>query len=220
MKRFFAFILVVLLLFGFSACNGDFQKASIEPTQNTNADSSVEEIYNDFLAGNTTAQYGDGSDINIDYLAKMATPHALTYTLFDRNGDSVPELCINNELYITTFWVQNGTLKLWREENSYSKILSNGNCLETHYGGAPNHADYSYSVYSYTGEVECSVTVSVLIKNDIDVLEDIYTQNIYIYNGSAQEIPMPVEITKEQFDSVLESIEKIGEAKMEWKPIA
>jgi len=31
---------------------------------------------------------------------------------------------------------------------------------------------------------------------------------------------MPTEITKEQFDSVLESIEKIGEAKMEWKPIA
>ena len=219
MKNFFVFILVVLLLFSFSACKGNSQQADSELTINTNSDNSVEKIYNDFLSGKITAAYADGSDINIDYLTEMATPNTLTYALFDRNGDSVPELCINNEMYVTTFWVSNGTLKLWREENSYSKILSNGNSLEIHYGGAPNHTDYSYNVYSYTGNMVCSLTVSVLIKNDIDILENIYTQDINVYNGSTQSMPSHIEITKEYFDSVLESIEKIGEAKIEWQPV-
>lgn len=219
MKRFFVFVLAVLLLLNLSACTGNSQKLEGEPSENVKSDNSVEKIYNDFLNGKITAEYADGSDITIDYLVKNATPHTLTYDLFDRNGDSVPELCINNELYITTFWVSNGALKLWREENSYSKILSNGNCLETHHGGAPNHSDYSYIVYSYTGTVICSLTVSVLIKNDIDVMENIYTQDICIYNGSAQAIPTHIEITEEYFNSFLESIEKIGEAKLSWKPI-
>ena len=219
MKNFFVFILVVLLLFSFSACKGNSQQADSELTINTNSDNSVEKIYNDFLSGKITAVYADGSDINIDYLTEMATPNTLTYALFDRNGDSVPELCINNELYVTTFWVSNGTLKLWREENSYSKILSNGNSLETHYGGAPNHTDYSYTVYSYTGDVVCSVTFSVLIKNDVDVLENKYTQHTYISNGNIQGTAESVEISKEQFDKGLAAIENIGEADISWEHI-
>lgn len=100
MKNFFVFILVVLLLFSFSACKGNSQQADSELTINTNSDNLVEKIYNDFLSGKITAVYADGSDINIDYLKEMATPNTLTYALFDRNGDSVPELCINNELGI------------------------------------------------------------------------------------------------------------------------
>lgn len=219
MKRCFVFILVVLLLFSFSACNGNSQQADSELTINTNSDNSVEKIYNDFLSGIITAEYADGSDINIDYLAEMAMPNTLTYALFDRNGDSVPELCINNEMYVTTFWVSNGTLKLWREENSYSKILSNGNYLETHYGGAPNHTDYSYIVYSYTGDVVCSVTFSVLIKNDVDVLENKYIQRTYISNGNIQGTAESVEISKEQFDKGLAEIENIGEANISWEHI-
>lgn len=219
MKNFFVFILVVLLLFSFSACKGNSQQADSELTINTNSDNSVEKIYNDFLSGKITAVYADGSDINIDYLKEMATPNTLTYALFDRNGDSVPELCINNELYVTTFWVSNGTLKLWREENSYSKILSNGNSLETHYGGAPNHTDYSYTVYSYTGDVVCSVTFSVLIKNDVDVLENEYIQHTYISNGNIQGTAESVEISKEQFDKGLAEIENIGEANISWEHI-
>ena len=219
MKNFFVFILVVLLLFSFSACKGNSQQADSELTIKTNSDNSVEKIYNDFLSGKITAVYADGSDINIDYLTEMATPNTLTYALFDRNGDSVPELCINNELYVTTFWVSNGTLKLWREENSYSKILSNGNSLETHYGGAPNHTDYSYIVYSYTGDVVCSVTFSVLIKNDVDVLENKYIQRTYISNGNIQETAESVEISKEQFDKGLAEIENIGEANISWEHI-
>ena len=219
MKRVFVFILVFLLSFSFSACNGNSQEANSDTIKNNSVDNSVEKIYNDFLNGKTTAVYADGSDINIDYLTEMASPRTLTYAFFDRNGDSVPELCINNELYVTTFWVYDGTLKLWREENASSKILSNGNYLEIHYGGAPNHIDYSYSVYSYTGNVVSSVTVSVLTKNGIDVLEDIYTQNVNIHSGSAQVIPAPIEITKKHFDSFLESIDKIGEAEIEWQPV-
>jgi len=219
MKNFFVFILVVLLLFSFSACKGNSQQADSELTINTNSDNSVEKIYNDFLSGKITAVYADGSDINIDYLKEMATPNTLTYALFDRNGDSVPELCINNELYVTTFWVSNGTLKLWREENSYSKILSNGNSLETHYGGAPNHTDYSYTVYSYTGDVVCSVTFSVLIKNDVDVLENKYIQHTSISNGNIQGTAESVEISKEQFDKGLAEIENIGEANISWEHI-
>ena len=228
-KIFVLFCVCILLLFSLCSCelkkhnsSGGSAITSTNSVKNVgnnfaSTDNSVEKIYNDFLSGKITAVYGDGSDINIDYLTEMASPHTLTYAFFDRNGDSVPELCINNELYITTFWVQNGTLKLWREENFHSKILSNGNCLETHYGGAPNHTDYSYIVYSYTGDKVCSLTVSVLIKNDIDILENIYTQDIHVYNGSTQSIPSHIEITKEYFDSVLESIEKIGEAKIEWQ---
>ena len=228
MKRLFALICAcILLLFSLCSCtqkvddsSQDSAISTTNATENRNSTyNSVEKIYNDFLSGKTTAVYADGSDIDIDYLTEMATPNKLTYALLDRNGDSVPELCINNELYITTFWVENGTLKLWREENTYSKILSNGNCLETHYGGAPNHTDYSYIVYSYTGDVVSSLTVSVLIKNDIDILENKYTQDIIVYNVSTQTKPSHIEITKEYFDSVLESIEKIGEAKISWKVI-
>ena len=206
-------------MFSFSACKGNSQQADSELTINTNSDNSVEKIYNDFLSGKITAVYADGSDINIDYLTEMATPYTLTYALFDRNGDSVPELCINNELYVTTFWVSNGTLKLWREENSCSKILSNGNSLETHYGGAPNHSDYSYIVYSYTGDVVCSVTFSVLIKNDVDVLENKYIQHTYISNGNIQGTAESIEISKEQFDKGLAAIENIGEANISWEHI-
>ena len=217
MRKILSVLLVVVFTLVFCSC---YKLQDKQPSGSNNTNSSVEEIYNDFLSGKITVVYADGSNINIDYLKKMATPHTLTYALLDRNGDSVPELCINNNLYVTTFWVSDGTLKLWREENSYSKILSNGNCLETHYGGAPNHTDYSYLVYSYTGDIVCSFTVSVLIKNDIDVLEDIYTQNVNIHNGSTQVIPSHIEITKEYFDSVLESIEKIGEAKISWKSVS
>ena len=219
MKKVLSFLFVVLLLIGFSACNGNFQKTDSELTIHTNSDNSVEKIYNDFLSGKIKAVYADGLDIDIDYLTEMATPNTLTYALFDRNGDSIPELCINNALYITTFWVSNGALKLWREENSSSKMLNNGNCLETHYGGAPSHTDYSYAVYSYTGDIVCSVTFSVLMKNDYDVLENEYTQHIYISNGNTQETADSVEISKEQFDKALATIEKIGEAKLSWEPI-
>ncbi|MBR2921948.1 MAG: hypothetical protein IKC10_01360 [Alphaproteobacteria bacterium] len=218
MKRFFAFIFAILVAFSFSACNGNSQEANSDVTENS-ANNSVEEIYNDFLSGKITAVYTDGSEVDINDLTKMANPHPLTYALFDRNGDSIPELCINNKVEVITFWVQNGKLKFWCVESSDSKILSNGNCLATHFGGAPNHADYSYLVYSYTGNQVCSVTVSVLTKNDVDILENIYTQNVNIHNESAHAIPSHIEITKEHFDSVLESVEKIGEAKLAWEPI-
>ena len=219
MNKSLTFFLIVLMFFSFSACNGNSQHNKGEPPESIETEHSVEKIYDDFLNGKITAKYADGSDINIEYLKEGATPHTLSYSLFDRNGDSVPELCINNELYVTTFWVSDGILMLWREENYYSKILSNGNCLETHYGGAPNHIDYSYITYSYTGDVVCSYTVSVLIKNDIDVLENIYTQDVYIHNGSAQTSHSNIEIKKEHFDSFLESIENIGEANIAWEPI-
>ena len=71
MKKFFVFILVVLLLFSFSACKGNSQQADSELTINTNSDNSVEKIYSDFLTGKITAVYGDGSAVNIDYLTAL-----------------------------------------------------------------------------------------------------------------------------------------------------
>lgn len=217
MKKLLSFLLIVLFLFSFSACKESPKAQNNAQTENISAENSVEKIYDNFLSGKITAVY-NGSNIGIDYLSETAKPHTLSYALFDRNGDSVPELCINNNVYVTTFWVSDGELKLWKEENANSKILSNGNCLQTHYGGAPNHSDYRYCVYSYTGEDVCSVTVSVLIKNGIDVPEDIYTQNIYIYSGSPG-VSQETEITKEQFDATLDAIEKIGEAEITWKLI-
>ena len=240
MKKWLSCLFAALLLLCLTACNpnsavsNDSSDATTTTTaqQNTNAttDTSYDAeqseeyntaigIYNDFLTGKITAVYGDNSNVDIDYLAQMATPHTLSYDLFDRNGDSVPELCIKNEVFISTFWVEDGALKLWREENSDSKILSNGNYIEVHYGGAPNHIDHSYGVYSYTGKLVCSFTVSVLTKNGVDVLEDVYTQHTYIYTGNAEEIGKEIEISKEQYDAIRAAMDKIGEANMDWKPI-
>ena len=219
MKKLFILILVVLLLFSFTACDSNLKNSESKEINNENVNSSVEKIYQDFLSGKTTAVYADGSKIDIDYLAEKASPGTLTYALFDRNGDYIPELCINNSYYVITFWVSDGTLKLWREDNYNMKILSNGNTLEIHHGGAPNHSDYAYHVYSYSGEMISSITLSVLTKNDIDILENEYTQCVNIYNGVTQQNPVAIEISKEYFNQILDSIEKISEAEISWKSI-
>ncbi len=131
----------------------------------------------------------------------------------------MPELCISNGLYVTTFWVDNGNLMLWCEENHNMKILCNGNSLETHYGGAPNHTDYSYIMYSYNGNVVCDVTLSVFIKNGNEVLEDVYTLCVTIYNEESNNASAPIEISKEEYDKMLARIEKIEEAKITWESI-
>ena len=216
MKKILPLFLVLVLIFSFSACNDKTIKTDTEATKNNTTENSVEKIYDNFIKGKTTAVYADGSNINIDYLLESSHEGTLKYALFDRNGDSVPELCFNNEMYITTFWVSDGTLKLWHEENFNSKMLSNGNCLETHHGGAPNHADYSYIIYSYSGEVVSNFCLSVLTKNGIDVLENIYTQTTTIFSKSTEVIGNTIEITKEQFDTALASIEAIGESEVSW----
>lgn len=175
---------------------------------------SVEEIYNDFLSGKTKAAQS-GSNIDIEYLKKNSDG-ALKYGLFDRNGDSVPELCFDTGRYLTSFWVSDGVLTLWREENFNSEILNNGNVLETHSGGAPNHTDYTYYVCDYKGKVVCSVTYSVLTKNE-EVKENRYFQYISIYNESLNYKVDEIEITEEIFDNGVEKIEKIGEANIDWK---
>lgn len=219
MKKCLSFLLIVSLLLSFSACSDNSQKLNCDTTNINNAQNTAEEMYEDFIAGKSTAVYADGTSIDIDYLSERVNAHPLRYALLDRNGDSVPELCIDGELFVTTFWVSDGTLKLWREENYGSKILRNGNSLQKHYGGAPNHTDYSYVIYSYTGEVACQVTLSVLTENGVDLLENMYTQCVYVENGSDQEAPATIEISREQFDKALASIEKIGEAKLSWKDI-
>lgn len=219
MKKFLSVFLASVFIFFLSACDNTLKEIDNKETQQFNNEKSVEKIYDGFLNGEIAAKYADGSKIKIDYLVEMAKPNAIKYALVDRNGDSVPELCISNELYVTTFWVNNGDLMLWREENHNMKILSNGNCLETHYGGAPNHTDYSYIMYSYDGKVVCNVTLSVLIKNGNDVLNDIYTLYVDIYNEEPNEASTPIEISKEEYDKILLRIEKIEEANIAWKSI-
>lgn len=177
---------------------------------------SVEQIYNEFLSGKTTA-IENGANIDIERLKKDSIDNILKYGLFDRNGDSVPELCFDTGRYFTSFWVCDGALTLWREEKSFdSVILSNGNVLVTHSGGAPNHTDYTYYVCDYKGKVVCSITYSVLTKNE-EVKENRYFQYTSIYNGSVQEKVDEIEITEEIFDNGVEKIEKIGEADIDWK---
>lgn len=206
MKKSLVAILIFAVVLSFSGCNTAYEDKN---------DNSVEQIYNDFLSGKIFAVDGTDSNIDINYLKKNSDG-ALKYGLFDRNGDSVPELCFDTGWYITTFWVSDGLLTLWREENFNSKVLSNGNVLETHSGGAPNHTDYTYYVCDYKGKAVCSITYSVLTKNE-EFKENRYFQYINIYNGSLNYKVDEIEITKEIFDNGVEEIEKIGEADIDWK---
>lgn len=209
MKNIFAVFLCFIVVFSFSGCS----LANQEKT-----DVSVEQIYNDFLNGEITALEND-SNIDIEQLKKDSYDGILKYGLFDRNGDGLPELCFDTGRYITTFWVSEVGLTLWREENFNSVILSNGNVLETHSGGAPNHTDYTYYVCDYKGKVVCSVTYSVLIKNDEEVKENRYFQYTSIYNGSLNYEVDEIEIAKEAFDNGVQQIKNIGEANINWKTV-
>lgn len=176
----------------------------------------AEQVYKKFLNGEITVLEND-RNIDIEYLKKNSDG-ALKYGLFDCNGDNVPELCFDAGRYIITFWVENGELKIWREENYYSVLLSNGNFLEIHMGGAPNHTDYTYYVCDYKGKPVSSITYSVLTKND-EVKENRYFQYTLIYNGTLNYKVDEIEITKEVFDNGVQQIEKIGEANIDWKTV-
>ncbi len=184
--------------------------------QEDNTNTQVEKIYNDFLSANTTAQY-NGKNVFIDEFTENSTGTP-QYAFFDRNGDNIPELCIDNGYFITTFWVSDNKLAVWHEGNYGMQILSDGHTLETHYGGAPNHTDNSYITHSYNGKAVSCVTVSVCHANGNDVLESQYELNVSFFNGGQSE-SNSIKLSKEQYDKIFSSIDKIGLAELDWKII-
>ncbi len=225
MKKIICLVLSALMLFTLCACNNTSQKRENNSSQSTptrapkeeSTNTSVEEIYNDFLAGKITVKHGsEYVTINEFTNNSSGTPQ---YALFDRNGDKVPELCIDNGYFITTFWVSDSKLAVWREESYKMQILSNGNALQQGNGGVPNHFNYNYITYSYTGDIVCEVYLSHYPKNDIEVLKDEYYMNVYVNDGVPSEAIDGIEISKEQYEKRTQEILSISKADIDWKTI-
>lgn len=139
--------------------SADFSSAaSTAATAFTEAESpltsdSAKLLFEKFLSGDITAKGKDGRAISIDtYLNDATQEYKGEYTIFDMNGDDIPELYIKTVRDCTIFWIRNNEVTVWREENNYTVPLNNRALLLTRPDGAPTGTTYVYSVLGYNGD--------------------------------------------------------------------
>ncbi len=144
--------------------------------------------YDNFLAGKINAQdlkheISDGvvtiKDISLE------PDYKTYYTLFDMNGDGIPELhlrpIVGGSYVIFTY--RNGKVVLWHNGPDYEAPLNNGAILYERNGAAPTHTNYYYLVLDSNGKEVSKVsfskyhsvdesTLTESTKYDVFMLED------------------------------------------------
>lgn len=108
MKKVICLFFILSLLLNLAGCtffalhNGDITQTANSP----------EEIFKSFFNGKVTAATEAGETVDIDIIkGSAADGFEIKYTLFDRNGDSIPELAVNNGADIFTFWINGGNIE-------------------------------------------------------------------------------------------------------------
>lgn len=97
---------------------------ALAETESTLTSDGAELLYEKFLSGEITAKGKNGETICIDtYLNNATQDYKGEYTVFDLNGDGIPELYIKTVRDCTIFWIKNDEVTVWRDEVNYSTPL-------------------------------------------------------------------------------------------------
>ena len=142
-----------------------------------------------------------------DYLLWDVDTEAYTYSYLDMTGDGVPELCVRQYPQMYFFTVNNGYISHWyTEDNSYIKLLNNGDLLFERHGGAPTHINYEYYELDENATITRKATFSWWDGATIE-LGKVYP-DVYIFEDK--------EVTKEEYEEKTNSYLSIGTDKIIW----
>lgn len=178
-----------------------------ELANTTNKEVNFDEIFNNFLTGQTDAIDKDGQRRNIYYYLDQTSEEDLReYAVYDMNGDAIPELIIRSRISLDIFWIYNNELTLWYSDVSYTKPLNNMALLYEQAGGGPEHTNYMYIVLGYHGEELYKINFSEYSNGEV---HHVQYDNKYFINDT--------EVTKEIYDSLSERFLNIGDDRIEWK---
>ena len=172
--------------------------------------------FTEFIRGNCDVYLNDEGDTStniIDILTPTGEPDerdAAWFTLFDSNGDNIPELHVKSvrDYCIIIFDRENDSLKVWATAYPQTELLNNGAYLYTHLGGAPSHEDYIYFTLDRQGNESMSVSFS---RYDSNSDGDYDAKDLYLFEGE--------EVTWEMWKESTEEYLSVGSDEIDWKEI-
>lgn len=178
---------IALLLCACSSPNANHESA---PTADEKKTVTAESLYEDFI----TQHEGNSGG---------------SYTMYDMNGDDVPELIIKTQLELLVYWVKDGAVVSWYSDTAYTSPLNDGTLLSVREGAAPKHTDYIYQVLNYEGEVVYKLEFS---EYEAATFQDVqYVKKHYI-NG--------IEVSEAAYASITEDILRMKGDNILWKVLS
>lgn len=215
MKRIVGYLSALLMVICVISGCGQQEKTegtapteSVAPTENTLAldQREPENLYQHFLA-NEVAALDETEKYFREYLLRDVDTQAYTYTYLDMTGDGVPELCVRQYPQMYFFTVKNGEISHWyTEDNSYVKLLNNGDLLFERHGGAPTHINYEYYELDENANIQRKATFSWWDGGTIEIGK-VYPDT-YIFDDK--------EVTKEEYEEKTRPYLSIGCNELVW----
>lgn len=174
-----------------------------ELTNASDTDINCEEIFTDFLVGETEA-YQNKNKEGTHYIDSLDGPYE--YAFYDMNSDDVPELIIRTRISLEIYWIYDNELILWHSDVHYTKPLNNMALLYEQRGGGPEHINYKYIVLGYYGEELLNIDFSEYYAFDSNGVQ--YNALYFINNTKVQ---------KATYDTLSERLlNNISDDKIEW----
>lgn len=200
MKRL---IIIIAITLNLAACTTQSGTQTIEITSvsdETNAmpiavqesqqdETSVMDLYNDFLDGKINAGSMSINDITIP-TGESDKRYGTYYAYQDSDGDGVPELHINSSRYYTVLSCENKELYVWTSFMPYPYYTGLNDGAFMSYDSRAYMMYYRYFILNYSGETVFEVVFSKESKSGSDVLDQ------YVFDG--------VTVTKEIWEELTE----------------
>lgn len=145
-------------------------------------------IYQEFLEGKISSKEGYNVDGMTIPTGEPEKRYSTRYAFFDSTGDGIPELHVDAARYYYVFAYRNGELIRWLDLSPYPSYyaLTSGAFISYRPGGGPDHDDYCYYVFNYSGDVVLGISFSRYDENENFTYDD---EDEYLFDG--------VKVTKE-----------------------
>ena len=198
-------------------CNETQSNGILKITEDSPVYTEAMVAYEEFLRGERTAIYRYQYEEKHFYLLEMLsfagdyTDGSLIFTLFDMNGDGLPELHIKAEIGYYIFTYNDANIVLWRTFlSTYCWPTSNGGVIYVRHGAGD--IKYQYTLLDFWGNQLLCVTFE---KCDWPFFDGNYTnEDTYIFEG--------VEVTAEQWTIFTEPYlieEETVQTFLEWRVV-
>lgn len=161
----------------------------------------MSQIYTEFLYGQSYAVDAYGSVTIAELNRNPTIDYSGEYTLFDMNQDGTPELFVRltTGLYILTYR-QNQLVLL--TSSTYTTLLNNGHLYYRRDGGGPPNVNRYYIIPTLSEDGAYSDTRVHFVE--------------YHSEGSDRYMIDGEDVTKEEYDRMVEKVEQIGDDEILW----
>lgn len=157
------------------------------------------DLYQSFLEGKFHAD-NQGEIISINEVF-LSNENYNRFTLFDSNGNGIPELHLSSMRAYLVIECQDDRLIVVYSGSGYDNLLNNGAILYIREGGGPEHISYRYTKLGVDNKV---TQVSFEKYNTQDDLVD----DVYLYEDK--------EVDKKEFDEKTRVYLTIGSDEINW----